>query len=98
MASTPGADLGSGGGRAPNIECSSSRLTAEIRYGVAQDAENDRAVLAREALLERREPAAHGVERRADRPGGNDAVDADRRGRLLARTGSRAGARPAGCR
>src|SRR5262245_3449060 len=55
----------------------SGRLAAEIRHGIAQHAEDHRAILARQALLERREPAAHGVERRADRPRRNDAFDPD---------------------
>ena len=63
----------------------SGRFAAEIRHRVAQHAEDHGAVLAREPLLQRREPAAHRLERRTDRLGGDDAFDADRRGRLLAR-------------
>ena len=63
----------------------SGRISPEVRHRVAQDAEDHRTVLARETLLQRRKPAAHGLERRTDGLGGDDALDADRRGRLLAR-------------
>ena len=77
----------------------SGRFAAEIRHRVAQHAEDHRAVLAREPLLQRREPAAHRLERGTDRLGRDDAVDADlARSAPRARTGFRAAARPAGCR
>src|SRR5262249_60728599 len=63
----------------------SGRFAAEIRHRVVQHAEDYRAVFAREALLQRRKPAAHRFERWTDRLGGDDALDADRGGRLLAR-------------
>src|SRR5262252_3735337 len=63
----------------------SGRFPAEIRHRVVQHAEDDGAVFAREALFQRRKPAAHRFERWTDRLGGNDALDADRGGRLLAR-------------
>src|SRR5262249_27713580 len=63
----------------------SGRFPAEIRHRVVQHAEDHGAVFAREALLQRRKPGAHRFERWTDRLGGNDALDADRGGRLLAR-------------
>ena len=50
-----------------------------------QDAEDHGAVLARETLLQRREPSAHRLERGTDRLGGDDAFNADRSRGLLAR-------------
>src|SRR5262245_32317195 len=64
---------------------SSGRLSAEIWHRVVQDAVDCRTVLAREALLQRREPAAHRLERRTDRPRRHDPFDSDRRAWLLAR-------------
>src|SRR6266849_5316977 len=60
-------------------------LAAEIGYGVAQHAEDHGAVLTRKALLQRRQPATHRLKRWTDGLGGDDALDADRRGWLLAR-------------
>ena len=57
----------------------------EIRHRIAQHAIDRGALLARQPLLQRREPAAHGVERRLHRTRGHDAGDADLRHRLLAR-------------
>src|SRR2546429_9838657 len=48
---------------------------AEIRYRVVQHAKDNGPVFAREALFERRKPAAHRYERRTHRLGGNDALD-----------------------
>src|SRR3979411_1332174 len=67
---------------APRGDDRSGCFAAEIRYRVAQHAENHRAVLARETLLERHEPAPHGFERWTDWLGGDDAFDADGRARL----------------
>src|SRR5262249_42602381 len=63
----------------------SGRSPAEIRHRVVQHAEDHGAVFTREALLQRRKPAPHRFERWTNRLGGNDALDADGGGRLLAR-------------
>src|SRR5262249_19519420 len=63
----------------------SGRFPAEIRHRVVQHAEDHGAVFTREALLQRRKPAPHRFERWTNRLGGNDALDADGGGRLLAR-------------
>src|SRR5262245_24271243 len=63
----------------------SGRFPAEIRHRVVQHAEDHAAVFTREALLQRRKPAPHRFERWTNRLGGNDALDADGGGRLLAR-------------
>src|SRR5262249_20320952 len=63
----------------------SGRFPAEIRHRVVQYAEDHGAGFTREALLQRRKPAAHRFERWTNRLGGNDALDADGGGRLLAR-------------
>src|SRR6185312_7226943 len=54
----------------------SRRLAAKIRHRVAQHAVDHRTILARQALLEGREPAAHGLERGAHRLRRHDALDA----------------------
>ena len=48
-----------------------------------QHAENHRPVLAGQPLFQSREPSAHRVERRTDRFGGNDSLDAVNRDRRL---------------
>ena len=63
----------------------SGRFAAEIRHRVAQHAVDHRALVAREPLLQRREPAAHRLERRTARLRRHDAGDADLGGRLVAR-------------
>ena len=52
----------------------SGSLAAEIRHGFRQHTVDRLALLTRQALFEHREPAAHRIERRLDRPRGDDAV------------------------
>ena len=59
------------------------RFLPEPRHGVVQHAVDRFAIVAAEALFERREPGAQGVERRIDRARGLDAGDADVGGRLI---------------
>ena len=87
--------------RAASAEARAAHAASPPKSGTASRSTpiDHRAVLARQALLQRREPAAHRLERRADRLRRHDAVDADlARSAPRARTGSRAAARPAGCR